>query len=140
MVRPMVFELGLKILLILIATLLWGATVRWVWVNHIDPKATITRLFSKTVETPDWVATRDPKKIYQNGEAVGDVSGEVEDSGDQVIFRELSNTAGLDRKTEFEYQRKVLRIRKIGTSAGMKLSPSGTRMNVLGDVVCDLVK
>ncbi len=136
----MTVEILTKVIIILVLTVAWGATVRFVWVSHIDPKATLQRLFSKTVQAPDWLATRDPSKLYQNGKVVGDVSGEVQDLADKVLFRELSNTGALDRNAPFEYQRKNLRILSIRVASGMKVSPSGTKSNALEDVLCEVVK
>jgi len=136
----MTLEVLTKIIIILVLTVAWGATVRFVWVSHIDPKATFQRLLFKTVQPPEWVATRDPNKIYQNSHVVGDVSGDVQDLGGRLVFRELSNTGPLDHNTPFEYRRNTLRIRSIHAASGMKISPGGAKSNVLEDVVCDLVK
>ena len=140
MAREMTLEVFVKVVIILVVTVAWGVTVRLVWTSHIDPKATIQRLLSKTMETPGWIATRDPNKLYQNGEVVGDISGEVQDLEDQVLFRELSNTAALDKNAPFEYQRKTLRITSIRAISGMKVSPTGPKSNVLEDVLCEVVK
>lgn len=136
----MTLEILTKFLIILVLTVAWGATVRFVWVSHIDPKATIQRFFSETVKPPNWIATRDPTKLYQNDKVVGDVSGEVQDLGDKVLFREISNTGTLDRNAPFEYQRKTLRIRSIRVASGMKVSPSGSKSNVLEDVMAEVVR
>jgi len=49
--------------------------MRWVWTHQVDPIATFSRVAEKAVAGPDWVATRDPNKIYQGRVAVGDIAG-----------------------------------------------------------------
>ncbi|MDA2929190.1 hypothetical protein MYX84_04440 [Acidobacteria bacterium AH-259-O06] len=110
-----------------------------VWRSHVDPKATIGRIVQRLAPDRDFIATRDPNLIYQNGEVVGEVTGRVTIDGNRVEFTELTNTAQLDRDKPFEYQRRKLRIVQIRSSSGMKLGMQGPRENVLGDVVCEVI-
>jgi hypothetical protein len=133
-------ELLFRIALTGFITVVWLIGLHWVWTAHLDPRATISRLIQKAVAPPEWVATREPNKIYQSGKAVGDVSGPVERKDRQVRFAQLSNTGDFDRGQHFEYQRLRLRVVRIDTAAGMKVEPSRTLTNVLEDVVCEIVQ
>ena len=122
-------ELTFRIILTVVLTGVWLVGLRWVWTNQLDPRATVSRLSEKTLAPPDWVATRDPAKIYQDGRAVGEVTSSVEQKSDQVHFAQLANTTGFDTSKPFEYQRLTLRVARIGTSIGMKseVSDKGSR-------------
>lgn len=137
-------ELVLRIVLTAILSGIWLIGLRWVWTNQLDPRATVARLTGKALAPPDWVATRDPAKIYQGSAAVGDVRGQVTNEGSQVRFQQLVNTTGFDRDQPFEYQRLTLRIVSIRTMIGMKIETteggSETLTGVLEDVLCDIAK
>ena len=64
-----------KVTLTVVFTAVWLAGVRWVWTHQLDPIATVQRLIRKPFKAPEWVATREPNKIYQNGNVVGEVIG-----------------------------------------------------------------
>jgi hypothetical protein len=71
-------ELVFKVVVIGFLTLAWALSIRWIWTHHIDIRGTITRVAEKSVAPPEWLVTREPNKIYQNGAVVADVSGPVE--------------------------------------------------------------
>lgn len=137
-------ELTFRIILTIVFTGVWLIGVRWVWTNQLDPRGTISRFQEKTLAPPDWVATRDPRKLYQNGRAVGDVIGPVEQREDHVRFVQLANTTQFNRSEPFEYQRLTLRVQSLGSIIGMKseVSEQGPRVltAVLENVVCTVVK
>ena len=137
-------ELSFRIILTVAFTVIWFIGVRWVWTHQLDPRATVSRLSEKALAPPDWVATRDPNKMYQGGKAVGDVTGPVQQKDGQVHFGQLANTTGFDREKTFEYQRLTLKVVRIGTMAGMKveMTDKGARTltGVFEDVVCDIVR
>lgn len=114
----------------------------WIWTHQIDPKETFLRLFRQP-QSVDWLATRDPNKIYQNGRIIGTVSGEVEESNGKIIFHELSDTQELKRDMPFHYQRAELKIITIRSKIGMKSITSDAGLSfrhaVLIDVVCEKV-
>jgi hypothetical protein len=99
---------------------------------------------TKPFEAPDWVATRDPTKIYQDGRVVGDVIGDASPDGRQFRFEQLANTGDLKRDSPIEYQRYRLRIVGIQTIIGMKSSVSdqGSQVlsNVMEGVTCDIIQ
>ena len=65
------------------------------WKSHIDPAATFEKLLGKFKPKSDIIATREPNKIYQRGQAVGEDLGSVETTGNRVKFAQLVNTTGL---------------------------------------------
>jgi hypothetical protein len=113
--------------------------VRTAWRSQIDPRATISRLLKKLEPENTLIATRDPKKIYQSGEAVGDAIGDVSTAGSRVTFKQLANTTNLRRDQPFEYHRSTYKIVSIASEAGMwvNMTDTGTQQgrDVLGDVV-----
>lgn len=137
-------ELTFRIILTIVFTGVWLIGLRWVWTNQLDPRATVSRFSEKTLAPPDWVATREPNKVYQSGRAVGDVAGPVNQWDDQLTFAQLVNTTGFDRTKPFEYQRLTLRVLSVGSIIGMKseVSDQGSRVltAVLENVSCLVVK
>jgi hypothetical protein len=86
-----------KIGLTLFFTVVWLIALHWIWTSHIDPRATISRFLHKTTAPPEWVATRESDKIYQDGKVVGDVLGAVEREGLTVRFAQIANTSSFDQ-------------------------------------------
>jgi len=144
----MTLENVFKVGLIVMFTAVWLAAVRWVWTRQLDPVATFQRLMQKPFKAPEWVATREPNKIYQNGNVVGEVTGPVQEQDSIIRFAQLANTGALNQAVVFQYQRHNVRIRQIGAAIGMKtqmhVSDSGatsrTLTAVLENVVCEKVR
>ncbi len=111
--------------------------VRSVWRSQIDPVATIGRMWDRLKPTADVIATRDPMKIYQNGQVAGDVSGKVTESENEVRFERLMNTGDLQQDQAFEYRRLRLRIVSVESISGMYMGGGITGTNVLGNVLCE---
>ena len=61
--------------------------------NEIDIKESIIGWFIRKPSVGDAIVIRDPKKIYQDGKEVGDVSGEVTITDNSTKFKEISNAA-----------------------------------------------
>ena len=137
-------ESTFRIFLTIVFTGIWLIGLRWIWTNQLDPRATVSRLSEKALTPPDWVATRDPNKIYQTGHAVGNVTGPVEKKPDQFHFAQIVDTTEFDRSHPFEYQRLTLRVNRVGSISGMKseVSEKGSRVlnAVIEDMSCTIVK
>lgn len=144
----MTLENLFKSVLIILFTAVWLVGVRWVWTHQLDPIATVQKLLRKPFKAPEWVATREKDKIYQDGVVVGEVTGPVKEEVAAIRFSQLANTGALNQANTFQYQRHTLRIRQIGSAIGMKaetrVSASGatSRMltSVLENVVCDKIQ
>jgi hypothetical protein len=108
-----------------------------VWRSQVDAKATIARWLQKLSPETDVIATRDPKKIYQNGLSVGDITGEVQEQDSKVVFSELSETGSLKGGQPFEWKRHRLRVISIESTIILDLSGGSPRNNVLKKVVCE---
>ena len=80
-----------------------------------------------------------PKHIYQEGEVVGDVAGQVTEDGGRVVFAELINTKRLDKSKPFEHGRRTFRIVQIDSQTSIMGGPGETKMDVLEGVVCEVV-
>ena len=138
--KKMSMEILFKIIITIAAIVILFFFLRWIWKSQIDIKATSYRIIKKFIPGTDTIATRDPNKIYQNGKAVGIVTGKIETQNDIVIFEELCETEELNQDIPFEYQRQKLQIIKIESITGLKVITSNegsqTRKSVLSNVVC----
>ena len=137
-------EIFSKVALTIAFTAVWLGAVHWVWVHQLDPGATIEKLIRKPFAPPDWVATREPNKLYQDGRVVAEVIGPIQEKDGVIYFSELANTSDLDQRRDFQYQRRILRIRQVGSVIGVKAETfvsdsqvkSRTLTAVLENVVC----
>ncbi len=127
-----------KVVLTVVVLVIAGGTLRWIWTQQIDVKATAERWLRGAVE-PDWIATRDANKLYQDGSVVADVRGDVQRNDGQVMFRRLVNLEGLDHGKSVEHGRLRLRIRRVGAITGMLSTGLETLRNVWDDVECEVV-
>ncbi len=139
-------EIILKVIVTAVVVLLFyyqAVFVSTLWKSHIDPAATFARLLGKLKPQSDIIATREPNKIYQRGEAVGEVLGSAETKGSRVKFAQLVNTTGLQADQPIEYQRLRLRIVSIKQRTGMSTTMTDKETfiyrDVLGEVECELL-
>lgn len=140
----MSLEAVFKGVMTVLLTAIWFWSVKWLWTTQIDPRATFAKVATKPFEAPSWVATRDPKKIYQNGVAVGDVTGDVKEVTDRIQFAQLANTGQLKRDVPIEYQRYRLRIVEVRAVIGMKsvVTDQGSQLltSVMEGVTCQIIQ
>lgn len=115
--------------------------IRWTWTNQIDPATTFKQLRDSKPKIADVVVSRDPQKIYQNGQPVGNITGEVKISDSQIIFDEITDSSQLERSQPIEYKRYKIKIIKIESSTGLSIvasdTGSQTKSSVLRNVVCE---
>jgi len=65
--------------------------------------------------TPEEPAVRESDALYQNGKFAGRaVASEVDQVGQEVRFDQIENTEDLLLADEFEFQKYVLLVRKVG--------------------------
>jgi len=140
-------EILLKIgitLIILVLVYYQLTFLKWTWSSHIDVKATFSRILKQASPSTKVIVTRDPNKIYQNGEHVGNVVGAVKKEKDCFIFNQIIDTSKLNRSIPFEYKREKYQIIKIQKISGLKLEASRTgsdvKRNVIEGVICRKVK
>ncbi len=137
-------ELLFKVFLTIVVLFFSIGSLKWIWRSQIDVKETGRKLLETPQKSMDWVATREPDKIYQNGKVVGNVSGPVDDSDEYIKFQELSETSALNQNAFFEYQRYKLKIKQIESITGMKIDTSNdkssVKRSVLSNVVCEKIK
>ncbi len=132
-------EMFIKVALSAVFAIVFFFGLRWVWTHQLDLPATISKASGKVVAPPDWVATRDPKKIYQDGNTVGDVTGPVDQQGTTMVFSQLANTSAFDANKPFEYQRTKLRVVRVNASIGMQSDGRQVLMGVLQGVECEIL-
>lgn len=140
----MTLEMVFKVAVTVVFTVIWLWSVKWLWTTQIDLAATFAKMAKKPFEAPTWVATRDPRKPYQDGVAVGDVTGDVKEGTETVLFLQLANTGQLKHDLPIEYQRHRLRIVKVDATIGMKIgmTDQGSQMltSVMEGVTCDVIR
>ena len=129
-------RLFITIVVVIVILVVVVPLIRFVWQtwnNPIDLKESVHRWFKSQSEI---IVIRDPKKIYQNGKEVGNVTGQVEErNDDSIIFYELCETSELKRDHPFEYQNETLKITEVGHEVKFKIG-TPNKNNVLENVVC----
>ncbi len=137
-------ELIFKIILTAFFTAIWLILIDKTWKSHIDLKESFNQLFNQTTSPPSWIATREENKIYQNGIAIGEITGKVTNNGKEIIFSQISNTSNFDINIPFEYQRFRIKVHKVERFIGntIELTPTGipqTITNVYEGVYCQVI-
>ena len=136
-------ELFIRLLISLIVVFIGAKALHWTWSSQIDPMATFQKYINKEPKIAEIVVTRDPKKLYQGGDVVADITGQVKSTDGRLIFEQLANTTGLDTNKTIEYQRDAYRIIQIETMIGMKSMVSNTGssvlQNVMENVICEKI-
>ena len=136
-------ELFIKLLISLIVVFVGAKALHWTWSSQIDPVATFQKYIKKEPKISEMVVTRDPNKLYQGGNAIADITGQVNSVGERIVFEQIANTSGMNTNETFEYQRDTYRVIQIETIIGMKsvASNTGARVlqSVMENVVCEKV-
>ena len=131
----------IKIVITVVIGLVGWRVLHWTWTSHIDIKATISRFVTQEPKIADTVVTRDPNKLYQNGVAVADITGTVQNNGNIVILNQIANVSGLDRSQPVEYGRLKLKVNHVRSIFGTKsiVSDKGSSVlqNVMEGVTCE---
>ncbi len=110
------------------------------WHSHVDPVATFSRIIEQLKPDTPMVATREPNRLYQGGNVVGQVEGDVIVKKDIVVFAQLSETSDLNEDQPIEYQRLTLKIRNVRVRKFSVVTSKGLRNSVWEDVTCDIVR
>jgi len=134
-------EILFKILLTVFVTYFYLTCLSWIWTRQVDIKETFLGLLKKETSKPvEWIATRDPNAIYQNGKIVGNVSRDVKEIGDRVIFYEIFNTSTLKKDLPLEYKRLKLKIIRIEKAMGVYSNGTEVKHSVIQNVVCEKIR
>ncbi|MGH6888440.1 MAG: hypothetical protein ACREHF_04470 [Rhizomicrobium sp.] len=84
---------------------------------------------------------RDPDTIYQLANPVGTVNGvHVMLSDGLVTFEEVDGANDLNLGSPFEYRNFVLQAVKIESKIGLLTTPNGTKVGVLQNVTCKILR
>jgi hypothetical protein len=118
-------------------------TVVWLWRTQIDPCQTVKNLFKKnTNPSIEWVATREPNRLYQNGIPVADITGDIVVKNNLIVFKELCNSE-LKWDDPIQYGRKTLTILSVDSIVGQVVSLNGTqttmKQKVWTNVECKVI-
>jgi len=132
----MSFELLFKVFLTVVVLFFSVVSLKWIWRSQIDIKETGRKLLETPQKSMDWVVTRDPAKIYQDGKEVGDITGKIETKSNVIIFYQICNTSGLNESLPFEYKKEKLKVIRCGGRYDIK-GGSPVRTNVLEGVECE---
>jgi len=142
-------EIPLKLLITLVVCVVALAIVMssvagliHLWRSQLDPWQTMKSFFTGWLRQTDNIATRDPNLIYQDGQPVGRIEGDVVIGDGTVEFALLADTGALDRNKPFQYQRLTVLIRSVHGAIGafFDVTPGESRTlhNVMQGVVCDI--
>ena len=137
-----IIQVAVKIIIIAAFFLMAGFASLRIWRAEIDLRQLINpgRVVDRSVgDAVDWIPTRDPDKLYQNGKVVGVVHGVVVDEAKRTIsFEKVDRALNLDVSKEFEYQKWRVRHKEEDTVAeigGLAMEQN----RVFGNMVCEIV-
>lgn len=137
-----IIQVAVKIIIIAAFFLMAGFASLRVWRAEIDLRQLINpaRVVDRSIgDAVDWIPTRDPDKLYQNGKVVGVVHGVVVDEAKRTIsFEKVDRALNLDVSKEFEYQKWSVRHKREDTVAeigGLAMEQN----RVFGNMVCEIV-
>ena len=146
------WESFIKIIITVVIIFLAGYILKVTWTSQIDVPKSIQKIFQKPMESlpkiNDFIATRDESCIYQNGECVGKISGEIKIEEDKIYFSEISNAKNLKIKEIIEYKRWKLRLIKYESFTGQLnktvITDEGveniSKSNVYSDIECQVLE
>jgi len=137
-----IIQVAVKVIIIAALFLIAGFTSLRVWRAQIDLRQLISprRVVDQSVrDAVDWIPTRDPDKLYQNGKIVGVVHGVVVDEAKRTIsFEKVDRALNLDVSKEFEYQK--WRVRHKGEDTVAEIGGLAMEQNrVFGNMVCEIL-
>lgn len=137
-----IIQVAVKIIIIAAFFLMAGFASLRVWRAEIDLRQLINpgRVVDRSIsDAVDWIPTRDPDKLYQNGKVVGVVHGVVVDEAKRTIsFDKVDRALNLDVSKEFEYQK--WRVRHKGEDTVAEIGGLAMEQNrVFGNMVCEIV-
>lgn len=92
------------------------------------------------VPAPTSAPAHDPDTIYQNGIAVGHVTGaEPHPNQSAILFSKITDTGNLDRNRDFQYRKWILHLAQIQSSIGINVGADGAENAVIEGVTCKIV-
>lgn len=142
------WESFIKIIITVVIIILAGYILKVTWTSQIDVPKSIQKPMESLPKINDFIATRDESCIYQNGECVGEISGEIKIEGDIIYFSEISNTKNLKVKEIIEYKRWKLKLIKYKSFTGQLnktvITDEGveniSKSNVYSDIECQVLE
>jgi len=145
-------ESFIKVIITVAIIFLAGYILKITWTSQIDVPKSIQKILQKPMESlpkiNDFIATREESCIYQNGECVGKISGDVKIEGDKIYFSEISNAKNLKVKEIIEYKRWKLKLIKYESFTGQLdktvITDEGveniSKSNVYNDIECQVLE
>ena len=145
-------ESFIKVIITVVIIILAGYILKSTWTSQIDVPKSIQKILQKPMESlpkiNNFIATRDESCIYQNGECVGKISGEVKNEGDKIYFSEISNAKNLKVKEIIEYKRWALKLVKYESFTGQLnktiITDEGvkniSKSNVYNNIECQVLE
>ena len=113
----------------------------WIWTHQIDPIETFKQLIrGRAEDTVDWIVTRKENSIYQGGEEVGKVIGEIKEVDGNFMFQEFHNSLALDSNKTFEYRRHIYRIIQVETIAPTASTEHGMVSGYMKNILCERIE
>jgi len=106
-----------------------------VWRPRVDPLQTLRNIFTQRAQ-PDWLAREEPDQVYQSGQPVGFVIGEVTETDETLTFERIVGIDALNVDELFRFRNQEWKITRISTRTllDMMIRPP---MSSFEGVVCE---
>lgn len=106
-----------------------------VWRPRVDPLQTLRNIFTQRAQ-PGWLAREETDQVYQSGQSVGFVIGEVTETDGTLIFERIVGVDALKLDEPFRFRNQEWKITKVSTRTllDMTICPP---MSSLKGVVCE---
>lgn len=139
----LIMETTFKIITTILLVIIPTYSIIWLWTHQIDVRATLKNKIREPLSAiTQEIVTRDSNSIYQNGNVVGKIFGDVtlDSQNNYIVFKTLYDTAKINLQAPIEYQRFICRIIKTGVRAGIQATiKNGVPMQLgstINDVTC----
>ena len=125
-------DVPVRVIIGLVLTVFYAGSILWLLTHRLNLYATATTWWKDV-----GIEAFAEDKLYQGGEAVADVAGEVEELPDgRLRFARLGNAASFNRETPFEYrgQRLVAEVRGERRTVNLPRSKGDPAMEIVNEV------
>jgi hypothetical protein len=111
--------------------------------KQIDWKNTFKNLWERifVADIAKDIVVRDPNSIYQSGQMVGNIYGNVNKDNKKIVFEGIENTGKLNRDLPFQYGNITCKIINFKEKVILSLNPRRPlKCDVLNGVICEMVR
>jgi len=106
-----------------------------IWRPRVDPLQTLRNIFTQHAQ-PDWLATEEQDQVYQSGQSVGFVIGEITETERTLTLERIVGIDALNANEPFRFRNQEWKITKISTRTLLDMTIRPPMSSVEG-VVCE---